>query len=61
MNLHADDDNWMTPYTQYLKTGTLPNPMNKGWLSKVASYTLVEEALYKRGYSQPLLKCVTKE
>jgi len=45
----------------YIKTGNPPNNADKGWLSKVAWFTLIGNDLYKRGYGQSLLKCVTKE
>ena len=54
---HAE--NWTTPYIQYIKiSNPLPNA-DKGWLAKVARYTMIGDNLYKRGYGQPLLKCVT--
>jgi len=38
-------------------------PLNadKTWLAKAARYTMIGDDLYKRGYGQPLLKCVTVE
>ena len=53
--------NWTTPYIQYLKTGNPPANTDKGWLAKAERYTMIGEDLYKRGYVQPLLKCVTAE
>jgi len=54
-------NNWTTPYIQYLKTGNPPPNTDKGWLVKAARNTMIGYELYKRGYEQPLLKCVTKE
>jgi len=53
--------NWTTPYIQYLKTGNPPQDADKTWLAKAARYTMIGNDLYKCGYSQPLLKCVTAE
>jgi len=62
LNLHTNNDNWMSPHIYYLKTDNPPpNNMDKRWMSKIARYTLIGDDLYKRGYGQPLLKCVTKE
>jgi len=54
-------DNWMTPYIQYLKTGNPLANADKGWPSKAARYTMVGDTLNKRGYREPLLKCITRE
>ena len=51
--------NWTTPYIQYLKTDNPPQDADKTWLAKAARYTMIGNDLYKRGYDQSLLKCVT--
>ena len=53
----------MTPVTQYLKDGVLPEDKRKVRLFKlkVARYTLYDDQLYKRGFSAPLMKCVNLE
>jgi len=33
----------------------------KGWTRRVAYYTLIEGELFRRRFSRPLLKCITKE
>ena len=38
-----------------------PADADKTWLAKAARYTMIGDDLYKRGYGQPLLKCVTPE
>jgi len=53
--------NWTTPYIKYLKTGSPSPDSDKSWLAKAARYTMIGDDLYKRGYGQPLLKCVTAE
>jgi len=57
----SQSHNWTTPYIQYLKTGNPPQDADKTWLAKAARYTMIGNDLYKRGYDQPLLKCVTAE
>jgi len=54
-------DSWATPYIQYLQTSNPPPNANKIWITKVARYTMLGDDLYKRGYGQPLLKCVTAD
>jgi len=54
-------DNWTTPYIQYLQTSNSPPNADKIWITKAARYTMIGDELYKRGYGQPLLKCVTVE
>jgi len=53
--------NRTTPYIQYLQTGNPPQDTDKTWLTKAARYTMIGDDLYKRGYGQSLLKCVTAE
>jgi len=54
-------DNWTTPYIQYLQTSNPPPNADKTWIAKVTRYTMIGDDLYKRGYDQPLLKCITTE
>jgi len=53
--------NWTTPYIQYLQTGNPPQDADKTWLARAGRYNMIGDDLYKRGYGQPLLKCVTTE
>ncbi|RDX84949.1 Retrovirus-related Pol polyprotein from transposon 17.6, partial [Mucuna pruriens] len=54
---------WMDPMVEYLKEGRLPVDLVKA--SKIRKeapkYTLVEQRLYRRGFSSPLLKCIDPE
>nr|XP_025611986.1 uncharacterized protein LOC112705366 [Arachis hypogaea] len=55
---HLQD--WRTPFLEYINTGTIPkdelNPQN---IRRRASlYTNVAGELYRRGFLQPLLKCL---
>jgi len=56
---HPQADKWTTPYNRYLQTGNPPPNIDKTWIAKAARYTMIGDDLYKRGYGQPLLKCVT--
>ena len=55
--------NWMTPIAAYLNTGELLDNRNEArkMRRKVARYIIVEGILYRRGFSMPLLRCVTQE
>ena len=54
------DENWMTPIVSYLKDGRLPEEKDEVRKLRVKSarYILIDEVLYKRGFSQPLLRCL---
>ena len=54
------EENWMNPTLIYLKDGRLPEDKDevKRLRIKVAKYVLVDEVLYKRGFSQPYLMCL---
>ena len=48
-----DRENWMTPIISYLKDGKLPEGKDKAKKLRVkaARYVLIDEVLYKRGFS----------
>ena len=50
----------MTPIVSYLKDGKLPEGKDEARKLKVrsAKYILMNEVLYKRGFSQPYLRCL---
>ena len=51
----------MDPIVEYLKTSEQPEDKTKArilWL-KADHYVLYDDKLYRRGYSMPLLKCIT--
>ena len=54
------DENWMTPIVSYLKDGRLPEEKDEARKLRVKSarYILMDEVLYKRGFFQPLLRCL---
>ena len=50
----------MTPIVSYLKDGKLPEGKDEAKKLKIraARYILINEVLYKRGFSQPYLRCL---
>ncbi|GAU26664.1 hypothetical protein TSUD_314410 [Trifolium subterraneum] len=59
INAIGDANCWMTPVYNYLAHGTLPNDEKEAATVKrrACSYTLLDDKLYRRGFSIPLLKC----
>ena len=55
--------NWMDPIITYIKDGTLPPDPSKAKKIKVRSsrFTILNNELYKRVFSQPNLKCLDSE
>ena len=58
-----DRKNWMTPIVSYLKDGKLLEMKDEARKLKVraARYVLMDEVLYKRGFSQPYLRCLAPD
>ena len=58
-----DRENLMTPIISYLKDGKLPEGKDEArkLRVRVARYILIDEVLYKRGFSQPYLRCLTPD
>ena len=54
-------DTWMIPIITYLEQGVLPPDRNEGkkMMRRASRYLVMEGILYRRGYSMPLLRCVT--
>ena len=58
-----NEGNWMTLILLYLKDGSLPEGKDKARKLRVRSarYILLNDILYKRGFSQPYLKCLSSD
>ncbi|XP_058751778.1 uncharacterized protein LOC131624876 [Vicia villosa] len=56
----SDNNCWMTPVYNFLTKDELPTDAKEASAIKrrACSYTIVENKLYRRGFSIPLLKCV---
>ena len=56
-------ENWMTPIVSYLKDGKLSEGKDEARKLRVraAKYVLMDEVLYKRGFSQPYLSCLAPD
>ena len=61
-NVVGDNVCWMTPVYNYLVTGEIPPPPDHKEANVIrrrgCTYFLVEDKMYKQGFSIPLLKCV---
>ncbi|XP_057755615.1 uncharacterized protein LOC130974778 [Arachis stenosperma] len=53
---------WRKPFLEYIYTGTIPSDeLNPQQFKRKASfYTKISGELYRRGFSQPLLRCLDK-
>ena len=56
-----NEGSWMAPIISYLKDGILPEGKDEAKRLRVQSvrYVLLNDALYKRGFSQPYLRCLS--
>ncbi|XP_016206094.1 uncharacterized protein LOC107646425 [Arachis ipaensis] len=54
---------WRTPFLDYINTCTMPNdePNLPLFRRRASFYTVLGNTLYRRGHSQPLLKCISRE
>ena len=54
------EENWMILIVAYLKDGRLPEGKDEARQLRIRStrYVLMDEVLYKRGFSQPYLRCL---
>ncbi|GAU47395.1 hypothetical protein TSUD_372840 [Trifolium subterraneum] len=55
-----DNQSWMAPVYNFLKSNTLPADAKEATKirKRACSYVLLDDKLYRRGFSIPLLKCV---
>ena len=58
-----NEGSWMAPIISYLKDGILPEGKDEAKKLRVRSarYVLLNDALYKRGFSQPYLRCLSPD
>ncbi|XP_020208360.1 uncharacterized protein LOC109793305, partial [Cajanus cajan] len=54
-------NSWMAPYIEYLTRGELPKDKREASLvqRESARFVVINERLYRRGFSSPLLRCLT--
>ncbi|XP_074336314.1 uncharacterized protein LOC141673462 [Apium graveolens] len=59
----APKETWMMPILAYIHKGTLPEDKFKARRLhyQAARYVVYDEVLYKRGFNQPLLRCIDEE
>ncbi|XP_025661266.1 uncharacterized protein [Arachis hypogaea] len=60
LHLTKTSPSWMDPITDFLKNGKLPRDGKeaKALRREAAKYTVIQDQLFKKGLSQPLLKCL---
>ncbi|XP_057744562.1 uncharacterized protein LOC130962356 [Arachis stenosperma] len=58
-----DLHDWRRPFLEYICTGTIPKdePHPQQFRRKASFYTRVSGELYRRGFSQPLLRCLNQD
>ena len=58
-----NERNWITPIISYLKDESLPEGKDEARRLRVRSarYVLLNDVLYKRGFSQPYLRCLSPD
>jgi hypothetical protein len=52
---------WASKIMKYLKNGELPNDKARSYKVRLQStwYTMIDGVLYRRGYTHPLLRCLS--
>ena len=57
------EENWTTPLIAYLRSGILPDGKDAARKLKVQAsrFVLIMDILYKRGFSQPYLRCLSHD
>ena len=56
-------ENWTTPLIAYLRSGILPDGKDAARKLKIQAsrFVLLEDVLYKRGFSRPYLRCLSHD
>ena len=59
VDLIEEKPTWMTPIIAYISNGTLPEDRNEAQklMYQLSRYTMLDNKLYRQGFSMPLLKC----
>ncbi|XP_074373743.1 uncharacterized protein LOC141714101 [Apium graveolens] len=62
LEIHQGTD-WMTPIRNFMEKGILPLDQSEALKIKcrASSYTIINERMYRRSVSQPLLRCLNIE
>ena len=62
IELIEEKPTWMTPIIAYHSEETLPEDRNEArrLMYQLPRYTMLDNKLYRRGFSMPLLKCVVE-
>ena len=55
------EEDWTAPLKEYLQSGSLPDEKDAARRLKVRAsrFVLIKDALYKRGFSRPYLRCLS--
>ena len=63
MEFEVSEDNWMNLIMNYLKDFEVPKDKNQARKLRIKAvrYIMLEGVLYKKSFSGPLLRCITKE
>ena len=63
MNYVQSGESWMDPIITYIKDGNLPaDPVEARKVKvRLSRFTILNDMLYKGGFSQPYLKCLDPE
>ena len=58
-----EQNKWMVPIVCYLKEGWLPEDKTKARKIQIRAtrFIIIDDVLYRRGYSLPYLRCVSSE
>ena len=58
-----EQDEWMIPIIRYLKEGWLPEDETEARKIQIraARFVIIDDVLYRRGYSLPYLRCTSLE
>ena len=60
MNVKEVSGSWLEPIYQYVKHGELPTDKQQARKLRIraARYVLIDDVLFQRSFSQPLLRCL---